>query len=159
MALSTTLRAYHFIGTDSFTYKLNDGIADSAAATVTISVANNGPNAQNDQYSASFRTELVVVSRGVLANDNDLEGDSFSAIKVTDPSHGTVTFNADGAFRYLPTGDYLGEDQFTYKPNDGMNDGNVATVTISVVRPVPDIDTDSDNTGMSKHRRSRTARK
>ncbi len=139
--------AYHFVGTDSFSYKLNDGIADSAAATVTISVANNGPNAQNDRYSASFRTELVVVSRGVLANDNDLEGDSFSAIKVTDPSHGTVTFNADGAFRYLPTGDYLGEDQFTYKPNDGMNDGNVATVTISVVRPVPDIDTDSDNTG------------
>jgi hypothetical protein len=76
-----------------------------------------------------------------------MDGDSFSAIKVTDPSHGTVTLNADGSFRYMPTGDFLGEDRFTYKANDGMNDGNVATVTIRVVRPVPDIDTDSDNTG------------
>ncbi len=80
--------AYHFVGRDTFTYRASDGIANSNLATVTINVSNFGPQAQNDQYTASFRTELVVNPRGVLANDNDLEGDSLSAIKVTDPSHG-----------------------------------------------------------------------
>jgi hypothetical protein len=138
--------AYRFVGSDNFTYRASDG-QYTDEAVVTIDVFNSGPRAQDDQYTASFRTELVVGPRGVLANDNDLEGDSFSAIKVTDPSHGRVTLNADGSFRYMPTGDYLGKDEFTYKASDGMNEGNAATVTISVVRPVPDIDTDSDNTG------------
>ncbi|MHB0956429.1 MAG: Ig-like domain-containing protein [Pirellulaceae bacterium] len=138
--------APYYVGTDNFTYKLNDGIEDSNIATVVINVLNNGPQAQDDLYTASFRTELVVKPRGVLANDTDLDGDPFSAIKVTDPSHGTLTLNSDGSFRYRPTGDYLGRDQFTYQANDGMNDGNIATVTINVVRPLVDIDTDSDNT-------------
>ncbi len=138
---------YHFTGTDSFVYRATDGIASSPTATVTISVVNVGPNASNDQYMAVFRTELVVQPPGVLANDTDMEGDPFTAIKVSDPSHGTLTLNTDGSFRYMPAGDYLGGDQFTYKANDGISDGNVATVSISVVRPVPDIDGDSDNSG------------
>ena len=44
--------ALNFVGTDSFTYKTNDGTADSNLATVTIAVvqANNHPIASNDFY-------------------------------------------------------------------------------------------------------------
>ena len=102
--------AYRFVGSDNFTYRASDGAVHRRLPR-DDQRNEHRPQAQNDQYTASFRTELVVNPRGVLANDNDLEGDSFSAIKVTDPSHGQVTLNADGSFRYMPTGDYLGEDR------------------------------------------------
>ena len=54
-----------------------------------------------------------------------------TAVKVGEPSHGTVTLNADGSFTYTPVADYEGSDSFTYKANDGQ-DSNVVTVTITV---------------------------
>ena len=51
-----------------------------------------------------------------------------TAIKVTDPAHGTLTLNGDGSFVYTPAADYSGPDSFTYKANDGTAESNVATV-------------------------------
>src|SRR5262249_49878436 len=39
-----------FIGDDSFTYRVFDGVAHSSAATVTIHVWDDPPNANNDEY-------------------------------------------------------------------------------------------------------------
>ena len=58
-----------------------------------------------------------------------------SAVKVSDPSHGTLTLNSDGSFTYTPTAGYHGPDSFTYKANDGFQDSNTATVTITVDAP------------------------
>ena len=41
--------APNFIGTDTFTWKANDGIADSSVATVTIVVTANAPPVAGDQ--------------------------------------------------------------------------------------------------------------
>jgi Ca2+-binding RTX toxin-like protein len=46
--------------------------------------------------------------------------------------NGTLTLKQDGSFTYQPDDDYNGEDSFTYKANDGTEDSNTATVTISV---------------------------
>ena len=51
---------------------------------------------------------------------------------VSEPSHGTLTLNADGSFTYTPFSDYNGPDSFTYVANDGSVDSNVATVSITV---------------------------
>jgi len=50
MAASVYSPAANFNGTDSFTYKANDGTADSGVATVTITVTavNDAPVAVND---------------------------------------------------------------------------------------------------------------
>src|SRR5207247_10950606 len=72
------------------------------------------------------------ISPGVLTNDTDADGNTITAVKVTNPSHGTVTLNADGSFSYVPAAGYTGSDSFTYKANDGSLDSNVATLSITV---------------------------
>lgn len=127
-----------FSGTDSFTYMANDGELDSNVATVTITVGeelvipNTPPVAQNDTYTTGFGVTLTVPVPGVLGNDSDADGDSLTAIKVSDPTNGTLTLNANGSFTYIPNATFSGFDSFTYKANDGLLDSNVATVSILV---------------------------
>ncbi|HVX64538.1 MAG TPA: cadherin-like domain-containing protein, partial [Pirellulales bacterium] len=130
----------NFNGTDGFTYKANDGTADSnvAAVTITVNPVNDPPVAVNDDsYSTDEDTPLVVTTGGVLANDTDVENDPLTAALVDAPQHGTVTLNADGTFTYTPEANFNGTDGFTYKANDGTADSNVAAVTITV-NPVND---------------------
>lgn len=60
-----------FRGTDSFSYKVSDGIADSNVATVTLVVGNTAPFASADSYMIPKNGLLTVdrASAGVLAND------------------------------------------------------------------------------------------
>ncbi|MFO0945679.1 MAG: Ig-like domain-containing protein [Planctomycetota bacterium] len=50
----------------------------------------------------------------------------------SDVAHGTLHFNANGSFSYLPDEDFTGVDSFTYRATDGTHLGNIATVTIAV---------------------------
>ena len=43
-----------------------------------------------------------------------------------------LTLNANGSFSYTPTGGYTGPDAFTYHANDGTDDSNTATVSLTV---------------------------
>ena len=127
----------NFNGTDTFTYKTNDGAADSNVATVSIGVipVNDAPVATNDFYNTDEDVALEVSAPGVLANDNDIDTPqaNLTAILVTEPSHAaSFTFNPDGSFSYTPAANFNGTDSFTYKANDGATDSNVAMVTIAV---------------------------
>ena len=51
---------------------------------------------------------------------------------VTAPANGTVTFNGDGTFTYVPNHYFSGTDSFTYEDDDGVVFGNTATATINV---------------------------
>jgi VCBS repeat-containing protein len=126
---------YH--GLDNFTYKANDGQADSNVATVTITVApvNDPPVAGGESYRVGQKGRLAVAAPGLLGNDTDIDGDTLTAILVAKPGHGTLELNADGSFTYTPVPSYNGSDSFTYKANDGQADSNVATVTITVRAP------------------------
>ncbi|MCD6415245.1 MAG: tandem-95 repeat protein, partial [Planctomycetes bacterium] len=121
-------------GADSFTYKANDGQADSNTATVSITVnaVNDPPVANDDSYSTDEDVPIYVDAPGVLTNDSDVESDPLTAILVSDVSNGLLTLNSDGSFDYMPNGGFSGDDTFTYKANDGAADGNTATVTITV---------------------------
>jgi hypothetical protein len=76
---------------------------------------------------------LTVNAPGVLENDNDPNGDSLSAVLESGPSTGSLDFNPDGSFDYVPETDYSGVVTFTYHATDGLLDSNIATVTITVV--------------------------
>ncbi|MEM7133726.1 MAG: Ig-like domain-containing protein [Chloroflexota bacterium] len=123
-----------FSGTDTFTYKANDGSANSNVATVTITVSqsNAPPVAVDDSYVVDENNTLTVDTPGVLGNDTDLDKDSLTAILESHPSNGLLSFSADGSFIYTPTANFSGAETFTYKANDGNADSNVATVTITV---------------------------
>jgi VCBS repeat-containing protein len=125
----------NFFGDDSFTYKSNDGTAESSAVTVdlTVNSVNEVPVGLADSYTVDEdETLTITAAAGVLANDGDVEGDPLTAILVDGPAHGSLTLNADGSFSYTPDENFFGDDSFTYKSNDGTVDGNTVTVALTV---------------------------
>lgn len=90
------------------------------------------PVANDDDYFVESQEVLSVSSPGVLSNDNDPNGDSINVVLVSDVSNGTLIFNDDGSFSYSPNANFDGVDFFTYVANDGANNSNIATVSITV---------------------------
>lgn len=124
----------NFFGTDTFSYKANDGQANSNPATVTITVdrVNTAPVAADDAYSTPQDQPLSVDAGGVLANDQDVDGDALAAVLASGPANGSLTLNPDGSFTYTPNAGFYGEDNFSYLANDGLANSNPATVTLTV---------------------------
>jgi len=128
-----------FVGTDSFTFKVNDGQLDSQPATVSITFkpVNKAPVAQNSSVTT---TEDYTGTFDLVAGDPDGNPLSFSIVKA--PQHGQVSPYIDSrhlasSYAYTPAPDYNGTDSFTFKANDGQLDSNVATVSVTVT-PVND---------------------
>jgi uncharacterized repeat protein (TIGR01451 family) len=123
-------------GPDSFTYTISDGKDVSAPATVSITVtalANRAPTANDDTSSTVANTPVTV---GVLANDNDPDGDTLTVIGNTPPLHGLVTCTA-GDCTYTPASGYTGPDSFTYTISDGHGHTASATVNVTVTATPP----------------------
>ena len=87
--------------------------------TTVTTVPNRAPTAAGDTYSTAEDTTLTVAAPGVLGNDSDPDGDPLSAVLVSEPSHGTLTLNANGSFTYTPAANHNGTDAFTYRASDG----------------------------------------
>lgn len=123
---------YH--GTDSFTYKANDGSNDSNVALVGITV-----NPVNDLPLAEDGSLTIAEDHSVQSQvqAGDVDGDALTYSLVSGPQHGAIVFNTDGTFTYTPNANYHGPDSFSYKANDGTADGNTASVAINVT-PVND---------------------
>lgn len=130
----TYLPFANYNGSDSFTFKANDGKVDSNIATVTINInaVNDAPVAADNAYTIAKGNTLVVAAPGVLGNDSDADGNPLTALKVSDPASGTLTLNADGSFTYIPNAGYTGVAFFTYKASDSLAESNIATVNITV---------------------------
>ena len=120
--------------TDVFYYKPTDGFFPGNTTTVTIYI-NNPANGVSDTIFVMESGTATITSNGstsVLANDTDPDGDSLTAVKVTNPSKGTVTLNANGTFLYTHNGSNESTDSFTYSANDGKIDSAPITVSINV---------------------------
>jgi hypothetical protein len=94
------------------------------------SLSGNFPPVANNQ---------VVVTNTNIAKDitltaNDPNNDPLNYTIVAQPAHGTLTGTAPN-LNYNPDTDYVGTDSFTFKANDGITDGNTATVSITVNDP------------------------
>jgi MYXO-CTERM domain-containing protein len=125
--------AANYNGSDGFTFKANDGVADSAPATVSITVTavNDAPVA-----TAQTVTTLEDTSLGITLAGTDVDGDALTFTVVTQPAHGVLSGTAPG-LTYTPAPDYPGADSFTFKANDGALDSALATVSITLT-PVND---------------------
>jgi VCBS repeat-containing protein len=115
----------NFNGDDSFTYRANDGTADSNEATVTIAIAsvNDAPVTAPDFNAAS--DDGVAATGNLLADDTDVDGDALSVgIGLVSLTYGDLTLEADGSYSYLVTDQSLGVgderiDTFIYAASDG----------------------------------------
>ncbi|GAB4513811.1 MAG: hypothetical protein OHK0046_14990 [Anaerolineae bacterium] len=90
------------------------------------------PVANNDSYTTAFGQQLNVPAPGVLFNDTDPDGNTLSAVIVTVPTNGSITFRPTGEFTYTPNTNFSGTDTFTYRAVDATEQSTPATVTITV---------------------------
>ena len=123
--------ATNFTGVDHFTYKANDGAADSGIGTVTITVApvNDPPVAVNDAAATTMNTPVVL---SVLANDSDVDGGALVITAFTQGTNGSVADNGNGTLTYTPNFNYTGSDSFKYTITDGQGGTNSAIVSLTV---------------------------
>jgi len=102
-------------------------------ATVTITVFNAAPVADDDNYSMTANTTLTIAAPGFLDGDTDADGDAVIAtLIVSGVSHGNLTAFPNGNFTYTPTAGFTGTDSFVYRITDGFGGFDDATVTIQV---------------------------
>jgi chitodextrinase len=118
----------NYDGPDSFTFKANDGLADSNTATVsiTVSAVNDAPVADDQAVTTSEDTAI-----GIILTGSDVDSVSLTYSVVVGPAHGTLSGTAPN-LTYSPDENYNGPDSFTFKVNDGLADSNTATVSITV---------------------------
>ncbi|MDH5580283.1 MAG: Ig-like domain-containing protein, partial [Bdellovibrionales bacterium] len=127
-------------GSDSFTFKVNDGTLDSNIATVTIGIdpIEDAPIAVNDAASLDEDGNIDIE---ILANDTDSENNinKASIIVLSGPSHGSISIDpSTGIVTYTPDPNYNGTDIFQYKIKDSTGlTSNVANVVISI-NPIND---------------------
>ncbi|WP_417391247.1 Ig-like domain-containing protein [Gimesia sp.] len=140
--------------TDSFTYRIFDGVdgTDTATVTITINGVNDAPVAEDD---AVVTDEDTTLTGGNLFADNgsgaDSDPDTSDSFTVTAVIGGTVgsqfalasgallTVNADGTYSYDPNGIFeslaqgqTDTDSFTYTITDTQGGTDTATVTITI---------------------------
>jgi VCBS repeat-containing protein len=129
-----------FHGTDSFTFKANDGADDSNIATITITVnsVNDDPVAVADSASTTENISVVIdILNEMLYNDTDADFDSISFGGVHDPANGAVLDNGDGTVTFTPAADFYGEGSFEYDISDGAGGFATGTVTVNIAQDVP----------------------
>ena len=139
-------------GTDTFTFEATDNRNSSrtniATATITVNPVNDAPIA-NDVTANVSETRQDVTNFSEKENDfnnigissrsmnitldaTDVDNSSLTYIIVSDVSNGTLQSDGTSSIIYTPTTDFNGTDSFTYKANDGTEDSNTATVTITI---------------------------
>src|SRR6185295_1868217 len=118
-------------GSDTITFKVNDGTVDSNVATVTISITavNDAPTAAAGTLNT---TEDTPASGTLSASDVDGDALTYSIVANGGKGSAVITNPATGAYTYTPNANASGTDTITFKANDGTIDSNIATVTIAI---------------------------
>ncbi|TXH67823.1 MAG: tandem-95 repeat protein [Thiothrix sp.] len=125
-----------FVGTDSFTYTINDSFGATATATVTVNVTaapvstvNRRPVAVNDSIKVTPGQSVTIY---VLSNDYDPDGDALTITKAKEAERGYVA-NIGKALIYK-AGRRTGTDSISYTISDGRGGKASAKVNVYIVR-------------------------
>jgi len=89
-----------------------------------------------DTFGLIENVPLNVGASGVLANDSTTENTALQVTNFTQPANGNLVLNPDGSFQYIPVGNFVGADSFTYTMSDGV-DSATTTVNLTVADSIP----------------------
>src|SRR5215218_4760307 len=136
-------------GPDSFTFKANDGTADSEPATVSIAVSavNDAPVANDDTKSTNQDTPLIFPASQLLGNDNpgpaNERGQTLMVTAVDQAVNGQVSLGTNGDITFTPATDFIGQASFEYTVCDNGSPSECSVmiakvnVTMSPVNDAP----------------------
>lgn len=127
--------ATNFSGSDAFTFRVNDGTADSAPATVWINVTpmNDAPIASSKSVSTEQDSPLPITLAGT-----DVDGNPLTYSVVGSPANGTLSGTGQNLI-YQPAFGFSGHDELSFQVNDGTISSTIATVSITVSQKAPNI--------------------
>ena len=135
--------AANYNGPDSFTYKANDGTADSSPVTVslTVTAVNDAPVAAPVTLAAIAEDSgaRIITQAELLAGVTDVDGPSLTITSLGIASGaGSLVANADGTWTYTPA---LNDDTgvtFNYTVSDGSaTASSTASLDITPVNDAP----------------------
>ena len=121
-----------FVGSDSFTYTIEDseGLSDTATVNVSVTNANLPPVANNDNASANENASVTLDPR---VNDTDPNNDALMIVSKTDGANGVVAILSGGTqLSYTPDAGFFGTDSFTYGIEDPSGLSATATVAVTI---------------------------
>ena len=136
-AIASYLPDNNWYGTDTFTFEATDNRSNRtnvATATIIVNPINDPPTSENEGIETDEDTPIRTGFSSL-----DVEGDPLSYIVVSQPANGVVTIDNSNSEPglYTPNENFNGTDSFTYKANDGVEDGNTATATVTI-NPIND---------------------
>jgi len=124
----------NFFGIDKFNISVehlfnSQKLNGDFTVEINVIAVNDAPTVEDVSLSTELNTD------GYFSfNGTDIEGDALTYIVVSNPENGSVRVVDNNRFVYTPNSNYLGNDTFKYKANDGSVDSNdEATVLINVV--------------------------
>ena len=119
-------------GSDSFTFKVNDGVANSNIATVSISIlaVNDAPMAADGELAVNGN---ATATGSLVGTDPDSSALRYSIVSNGSLGTATILNPATGAYQYTPLADEFGEDVFQFAVTDDKGAvSNAATITVSI---------------------------
>lgn len=122
----------NYVGNDFFIWKVTKGNL-SSIATVNIVVLDQNNNQAPTTSGLNFTTNKNQSYSGNLIG-NDPENDPLDYSLTTQEMNGSVVINQNtGSFVYTPNNNFIGNDSFTYRVNDGQLNSNISTVIVNVI--------------------------
>ncbi|WP_232771019.1 beta strand repeat-containing protein, partial [Colwellia sp. 75C3] len=143
-------------GNSNIIVSISDGIATITPTTdwygnEVLTFTATDPDNESVSQSVNFDVAAVVdinddgtvdVAEGSAQTFNVLSNDNFEGSAVvtatSTPEHGAVSIGANGLITYTATGDYNGEDSFTYTVTaGGVTETAIVTMNVTAVNDAP----------------------
>ena len=120
----------NYFGTDSFSYKTNDGNLSSEEGLINLNILpiNDDPTADDMQLSVSENGIVEINLSG-----KDIEGEDLHFSVVVKPLNGILDGNLP-KLTYTPNEGFAGVDTFSYEVKDPFGGNDTAIVTINVTQ-------------------------
>ncbi|MCD2449111.1 Ig-like domain-containing protein [Methylicorpusculum oleiharenae] len=119
----------------SYSYKVKARDAhgnetDLSGLASAITQNNNAPQAFAGSYSTNANTALTI---NLANNATDADNDPLSFSITKNPGNGSVTLQANGQVIYNPASGFSGSDTFSFNVTDSFGASATATISIQVI--------------------------
>ena len=114
-------------GENIFVWSIISGACGVTSSDEISVFVNSDPIAIDDAYTLVINEDI---NENVIVNDEPNAMD-YELTIISQPTNGTLEFNADGSFYYIPNENFVGEDEFLYKICHTYCDENCVQASVS----------------------------